>query len=285
MDINILRGSTKITSSQNTIIKQTAALKQKKAREEEKLFLIEGLRFVEEAFKSNADIEKIFVTKEFIEGPNNAGFMENISMAFKSNKGDEIRHKPEVYVVAENVFARMSDTETPQGIMAVVRMRNENADKVFAEKGGIFLILESIQDPGNMGTIIRTGDAAGVSGIFISKGCVDIYNPKVLRSTMGSIFHVPCIKCDDIISTISALKTSGIKVIAAHLKGEKSYFEVNMKDGAAIIIGNEANGISNSVAEAADMLVKIPMPGKAESLNASVAAALMVYEAVRQQLS
>ncbi len=305
---NIIKFKT-ITSSKNLVIKNTIALKQKKARDYEKLFLIEGLRFVAEAFKAEALIDRIFVTEDFLVGPNSEVInryisdmcqepdIKNLNTKNLNIKNPDIQdsdiqdldiqksgiQKPGIYVVTDDIFMRMSDTQTPQGIIAVVKMQETDAADVMRKHDGFFLILESIQDPGNMGTIIRTGDAAGVSGIFLSRGCVDLYNPKVLRATMGSIFRVPCIKCDDITSIIGKLKENGIKVIAAHLKGAESYFNVDMRSGIAIIIGNEANGISENVSEKADLLVKIPIPGKAESLNASIAAALMMYEAVRQR--
>lgn len=145
------------------------------------------------------------------------------------------------------------------------------------------VILDSIQDPGNMGTIIRTADAAGFRGIIISKGCVDPYNPKVLRTTMGSIFHIPLHLCDNLKKTLTEIKASNIRIYATHLKGSKNYYETDMTGNVAIIIGNEANGISNESQLMADELIRIPMPGKAESLNASVAAGLLMYESLRQR--
>lgn len=136
-----------------------------------------------------------------------------------------------------------------------------------------------------MGTIIRTADAAGFTGIIVSQGCVDVYNPKVLRSTMGSIFHIPLFFSDNLGETIQILKSKGTKIYAAHLKGTSNYFQLDMHNDTAIIIGNESKGISAEIAALADELVKIPMIGKAESLNASVAAALLMYESVRQRIN
>lgn len=145
----------------------------------------------------------------------------------------------------------------------------------------LYILLENIQDPGNMGTIIRTADAADADGVFLSKGCVDIYNPKAVRSTMGSIFHLPIFTDVDLKELVNKIN---VETVAAHLKGDKTPYDINMKKGIAIMIGNEGNGLSNELSEKADNLVKIPMPGKAESMNAGVAASIMIYEAVRQRM-
>jgi TrmH family RNA methyltransferase len=144
------------------------------------------------------------------------------------------------------------------------------------------VLLDSIQDPGNMGTIIRTADAAGFDGVIALNGCVDIYNPKVLRATMGSIFHIAIADHADMAETMSMIRKNGLKTFAAHLRGDKSIYEADMCAGGVILIGNEANGLSDELTLCADELVKIPMPGKAESLNASIASALFMYEMVRQ---
>ncbi len=260
-----------ITSNQNPVIKEVKSLKQKKAREEKCLFFIEGIRFVEEAIKEKANIGKIFISDRLEQAK---GGKEILSMAAAENYP--------VYSMQDKLFSELSDTENPQGILATVRYVHKKPEEVL-EKGNFFIILDALQDPGNMGTIIRTADAAGVSGIFISKGCVDVYNPKVLRSTMGSIFHIPIGFSENLKDTMAALKEKGIKIYAAHLQGQANYFEVTMSQGSAVIIGNEANGISDEIANQADALVKIPMPGRAESLNASVAASLLMYEVVRQR--
>lgn len=260
-----------ITSSQNTIVKELKSLKTKRTRDEKGLFFIEGIRFMEEALKENAEIDKIFISDKL--GDINGG-----SEILKRVNDESYT----IYSLPDKLFKEVSDTESPQGILATIRFRKMSTDEIQAD-GRFYIILDSLQDPGNMGTIIRTADAAGVSGIIISKGCVDIYNPKVLRSTMGSVFHIPLYHSEDLINPITKLKKSGFKIYAAHLMGSANYFEEDMRGQSAIIIGNEANGISDEIAEQADVLVKIPMPGRAESLNASVAASLLMYEVVRQQ--
>lgn len=258
-----------ITSSKNPIIKEVKALKNRKFREQKKLFFIEGIRFVEEALKEKADIVRIFLSQQFYE--NRQDFVR------------DILESCEIFVISDALFKEISDTDTPQGVLAVMGMKYYDINNI-KSNNNLFIVLDSIQDPGNMGTIIRTADAAGFTGVIASKGCVDIYNSKVLRSTMGSIFHIPLYQCENIIEGLNILKANRIKVYAAHLGGKSNYFDIDMKDNIAVIIGNEANGISDDVAACADELVKIPMPGRAESLNASVAASLLIYESVRQNI-
>jgi RNA methyltransferase, TrmH family len=262
-----------ITGSQNQIIKEVKSLKDKKHREEKGLFFIEGLRFAEEAIFENADIVRILISEKYIES--------KIDDALQS----EIQKRCiESFLIPDKLFREVSDTENPQGILAVIKMKRHSMGELFAENN-FLLILDSIKDPGNLGTMIRTADAAGVTGVIMSKGCVDLYNPKVLRSTMGSIFRVPVFYSSNLIETIKEIKSKNIQVLAAHLQGEINYFEAVLTGNISFIIGNEATGISDEVKMSADLLLKIPMPGRTESLNASVAAGLLMYEAVRQRLN
>lgn len=262
-----------IKSNQNPLIKEVKSLKQKKNRDEQKLFFIEGERFVEEAVKVKVKIDKIFISEDYF---------ANNSHRYFCDKLEKLGYQ--IILVTDKLFDEISDTENPQGILAVIKVMEANFDDIYSSPDSFIIILDSIQDPGNFGTIIRTADAAGATGIIYSKGCVDLYNPKVLRGTMGSIFHLPVIYCDSLTEAIIEIKEKGIKVYAAHLDAKVDYFNVSMQDKTAIIIGNEANGIKDEVAALADILIKIPMPGKSESLNASVAAGLMMYEVVRQRI-
>lgn len=260
-----------ITSLSNTAVKEAKLLKNRKYREEKQLYFIEGARFVEEAFEAGAQIEAIFVSEEFRHMDDN---LPNMLEKSSCNK----------YTVSEKIFREISDTETPQGILAIIKMQKRELS-VAQTGGGLFIILDSVRDPGNMGTIIRTADAAGFSGVIVCKGSVDVYNPKVLRSTMGSVFHIPVYTGLETVDVIRLLKADGISVYASHLKGEASIYNVDLSANAALVIGSEAEGISNETAGEADRLVRIPMPGNAESLNASVAAAVMIFESVRQRES
>ena len=188
-----------------------------------------------------------------------------------------------VEVVDDKVFKAVSDTETPQGILAVIRQKQWDWRAVSTSKSPMILFLESVQDPGNLGTILRTGEGAGIDGILMSRGCADLYQPKVVRATMGSIYRVPAAVVDDPEETIKSLRRKGIRVYAAHLAGTHSYYEKDYRSGCCFMIGNEANGLSNGLAGLATDYIRIPMKGQVESLNAGVAASLLMYEARRQR--
>lgn len=270
-----------ISSGNNPLVKEIKSLKLGKYRELKGLFFIEGIKIIEEALISGAEIQEIVISENVAEDGKVA---ELASTAHGRGYG--------VIAVPESLFKGISETKNPQGILAVVKMNIYSLKDIIGgnyltenkkRSTRHFIILDEIQDPGNMGTIIRTADAAGFQGIIASKGCVDLYNPKVLRSTMGSIFHIPIYISNDLTETLKEMKANNIKIYAAHLDGDKHYYEVDMTQSAAIIIGNEARGISRESEAMADVLVKIPMLGKAESLNASVAASLLMYEVIRQK--
>ncbi len=185
-------------------------------------------------------------------------------------------------IVSDEVFNRIAETVTPQGVIALVKIPvGEAGDVVKTAKS--LLLLEDLQDPGNLGTMIRTAEAAGIDAVILSRNSVDIYNPKVVRSTMGAVFRVPAFYTDDLIGLIGELNDNGFNTVATHLAAQKSYFEADYSGKTAILIGNEGNGLSDEATAAAREKVKIPMEGKVESLNASVAAALMMYELIRNK--
>lgn len=261
-----------ITSSQNPVFKEIKSLKNRKDRVEKGLYYVEGLRIVNEALKENVKISEVAVSEEFAADSLNAGILSKIEML-----------NVKTHLFSAKLFKEIADTETPQGIIAVIRIKNHELE-LELDRTGLYVILDSIRDPGNIGTIIRTADAAGFSGVILSIGCVDLYNPKVLRSTMGSVFHMPVYQSEDIIKVIKLLKSKGINLYVSHIEGIVSIFKADMSYGSAIVIGSEAEGVCEEVKILADLLVRIPMPGKAESLNASVAAGIMMYEAVKQRL-
>ena len=256
-----------ITSTANEKIKHVAALQQKaRLRREESLFVIEGGRLFWEAPVSL--IKEVYVTERFL---------ENIDAKMKE-KLTETGYE----TVSEQVFGKMSDTKAPQGILAVLTQQKYKREDLL---GGIplLLVLENIQDPGNLGTIMRTAEGAGVTGVILSRDCADIYQPKVVRSTMGSLFRVPFYQAEDILPEIKYLQDKSIKVYAAYLEGSECYDRMDYQKGSAFLIGNEGNGLTKETAFAADARIRIPMAGKLESLNAGVSAALLVYEAARQR--
>ena len=275
-----------ISSKDNKKIKYIRSLMEKGSiRKKDKAFVVEGIKLVDEALEYGKVLEVVCAESlydELISGDlsGNRLLAEN-----DKNITNYVKKGSSLLVVSDTVFKSLSETKTPQGILAVAEMPDYRLlDKRFLEQaytknGKIkLLVLEDTADPGNLGTIMRTAEAAGVTGVIMGKGTVDIFNPKVVRSTMGSIFRLPFTYAEDLKETIQKLKTQGISFYATHLKGEKSYKDIKYSDRSAIIVGNEARGLSDEVADLADTYVLIPMQGKVESLNAAVAAALMMYE-------
>ena len=250
-----------ITSVSNPQMKRIKELLNKsKQRRKEKCFVAEGIRMVAE---TPADrLERVYVSESFYRHPPELRGLD-LSKAL---------------IVDDQVFRQVSDTQTPQGIMAVVRQQESSLDVIMKQPDALLLFLENIQDPGNLGTMMRTAEGAGVTGIIMSRETTDIYNPKTIRSTMGSLYRVPFLYTGDLTQTIGQLQKTGIRVYAAHLKGTKSYREPDYTEGAAFLIGNEGNGLKEETAALADEYIRIPMQGKLESLNAAVAAALLMYE-------
>ncbi len=261
----------RLTAASNPVIKEARSLKNKKDRDDKGLYFIEGTRFVSEAFKENAGIRYIIFSETFLSGgdsPELTGAVEQRGITS--------------YEVPDNLFDSISDTQNPQGVLAVLELKRKLLrDTSIVE--GTLVLLDNIRDPGNMGTIIRTADAAGCAGVVASDGCADIYNPKVLRSTMGSIFHIPVCCGGGIAEMMQSVKQKGFQLCASHLEGSVSIYEADLSGNIALIIGSEAGGISAETVKNADLLVKIPMAGRAESLNASVAAGVMMFEAMRQR--
>ena len=259
-------------------LKEIEGLQKRKNREETGCFFLEGLRACKEAFASGAEIVQLVVTEDFCETDEWKQFRTNHSSANTSFA------ELDLLKVGKKNFARLSDTVTPQGIGAVVKMPKADIGAIdFTGKRFGIVIAENLQDPGNMGTIIRTADAAGFAAIICSKDTVDVCNPKVLRSTVGSMFRFPIIQTDFTGAQIAdMLKKQGCTVVAAHPRGGESLFEATFGKKYAVAIGNEANGLSDELLNACDKTITIPMPGGTESLNASVAAALMMYEVRRK---
>ena len=251
-----------ITSTSNPKIKQVALLRDKaRARREEGAYVVEGLRMFREI--PAGDVREVYVTQDFYNKN------ESLCSTYK-----------DLQVVSDKVFEKIADTVTPQGVVAVVSMKETSLEDVL--KGDFLLFLENIQDPGNLGTLFRTAEGAGVKGIIISKGSADIYNPKVIRSTMGSIFRMPYIYVEDISSVISK-EAPNMNIYAAALEGAKDYTTVSYTGRCGILIGNEGNGLKSETIKAAGKSVYIPMQGSVESLNASISGAILMYEAARQR--
>lgn len=257
-----------ITSKKNPLIKELQILqKKKKQRNKEKVFIVEGLRAVKE-IPYSWNVDKYIISQ---------GLTINLETIVKDKEAN-------IIYVSDSVFAAISDTKNPQGIMAVVSQGSFNMDKITSIEKGFFIVADGIQNPGNLGTLVRTAHAAGVDGIFLSKGCVDLYNSKTIRSTMGSIFHIPIFVDISIDKIIESLINSKANIYATALEESKLVHDYDYRQKTAIIIGNEANGISKDTKDLVSNFIKIPMPGGAESLNASIAAGICMYEVVRQRI-
>lgn len=256
-----------ITSKDNETIKHIKKLKEKKYREEYKEFIVEGIKMIEEAINENAKIKSIIICDDC----KNTCCIPN-ELMYEIAKFDCI-------YVSEKVFSYITDVINPQGILAIIQ-KPENTENAIDFEEDNFLILDNIQDPGNMGTILRTADSLNFKQIIVSKDTADIYNPKVVRSTMGAIFRVKVVVTNNLIKTIKEMKKHKIKVYATDLRTDKSIYDVDYKK-SAIVIGNEANGVSEEVLNEATTRIKIPMSGKTESLNAAVATSVILYEAYR----
>lgn len=254
-----------IESKDNSLFKETKKLKDRKNRLKEKKYIIEGFRLVQESFKAKCLIDYIVVSESGL---------EKLDEYLK-----EYLDQVKIYVMKNNLFSQLTSTEQPQGIIAVLNITDstDNLD------GEFYLLCDKVQDPGNLGTIIRTAHAAGVTGIILTKGTVDIYNDKTIRSTMGSIFYMPVIHDNDL-SFLKELKSKGFKLVATSLEESKDFFDEDLSGKIILSVGNEGNGISDEIFSLADKKVKIPMPGGAESLNVAVATSIILFEKVRQSL-
>lgn len=256
-----------IESRDNLLIKKVKKLKERKYRNQENKFLVEGFRFASEALESSYEVQYVFISDSQMKR------WESFDMESK------LQNMTKVYCVSDAVMKELCSTDTPQGVVCTVNVKKSIA----RYDNGFYILADQIQDPGNMGTIIRTAHAANALGVITTKGTVDIYNEKTLRATMGSIFYIPVIE-DFEFSTLNALSDNGFKIIVSSLEAESNIYDEDLTGRVILCIGNEGNGISDRVIEMADVKIKIPMPGGAESLNAGVAASIIMYETLRQNI-
>lgn len=261
-----------ITSNSNAKVKQIIQWRDKsKERRRDGVYLVEGIKMFEEA--PDDDVLEVYVSETAIKK----------LKAIHNTKISDKLEKHDFTTVKDDIFVRMSDTQTPQGIITVMRRMEYDPEQLLTAGNPLLVVLETLQDPGNLGTIIRTGEGAGVTGIIMNSQTVDIYNPKTIRATMGSIYRVPFAYVDDLGILMMRLKEKGIHTYAAHLEGMDYYDSVSFNEPTAFLIGNEGNGLSKELADSADKYLKIPMEGKVESLNAAIATSLLMYEAHRQR--
>lgn len=261
-----------ITSSRNPLIKEIKSLYRKRERMKNNSFIIEGIKIIEEALDYNYPIRHIIYTDQLLNVKDGMEFFQRI------------KDLENIIYVPNNIFKEISDTENPQGIMAIAKLQYNTMEQLKHRDKLSLLFLDGLQDPGNMGTIIRTADAFNIDGVIITPGSVDPYNPKVVRATMGSIFRVPLYYSTHGVTELSNIKSMGVNIYSTALEGSIPISEADFKESFVLIIGNESKGVGEELFSLSDMLIKIPMPGKAESLNAGVAASIIMYEVMKQRI-
>lgn len=263
----------KITSTSNAKVKRLVNLKKKrKARDGEKVFLVEGIRMFREI--PSEILREVYVSETF--------YRKERGLAGQLQAQDG-RKKAAVEILSDTVFEYVSDTKTPQGILCVAAQKEYGIEEVVKGETPHIIVLDHLQDPGNLGTIFRTAEGAGVTGIIMNQDSVDIYNPKTIRSTMGSVYRMPFCYMANLADAVRFLKEKGVRTYAAHLKGTCDYDKADYRSPCAFLIGNEGNGLTQEIAELADCYIKIPMKGHVESLNAAIAASVLMFEAARQR--
>ncbi len=259
-----------ITSKENEFVKHVKKLKDKKFRDSSNEYVIEGMKLVAEAIQEKAPIKQIILCDDC---EKNAAVPKELMYEIA---------KYECIYVTEKIFKYLSEVQNPQGILAIIEKNPQDIEIDFSQD--MIVALDDVQDPGNLGTILRTVDSIGLTQILVSKGTADAYNPKVVRSTMGAIFRVKIIECEDLKQKLKEIKKHKFKVVVSSLQTENTIYDINYHK-KVIVIGNEANGVKEEIQNEADEKVKIPMLGKTESLNASVATGIILYEYVRQKRS
>lgn len=291
-----------ITSATNARIKKVVQWQSKaKERKKDKVYLVEGLKMYEEA--PEKDILEVYLSENAaqkiwenditthtgdISNKHNHNYNNNVHNSEDNNEHTyhKLRQKLSrtgYEIVSTDIFRKMSDTQTPQGVLTVLKQPEYRLEELLCQPNPLFVVLENLQDPGNLGTIVRTGEGAGITGVIMSEQTVDIFNPKTIRATMGSIYRVPFIYVKNMSETLNKLHEHGVHTYAAHLKGSTYYDAFSFQEPTAFLIGNEGNGLKKETADMAEKYLKIPMEGNVESLNAAIATSLLMYEAHRQR--
>ncbi len=261
----------KISSRDNRILKTAASLKEKKYRDQMGLYLVEGPNFIKDAWLQGGRLRFIFIRA----GALSAEIRSIAEQAENSGSA--------VYELTGACFEKLTDSVNSQGIIVAAEKPVWTEDDIFVRPGGNILVMDRVQDPGNMGTMLRTAEAMGFAGAILMKGCADVYAPKAVRACAGSLYRLPLLSCEAPEEALSMLKKHGKTCYAALMDGETSCMDADLAENAAIIVGNEGNGVCSDFAENAEGL-KIPMEGQIESLNAAFAAGILMYESMRQRI-
>ena len=254
-----------ISSPQNPKVKRLMALQQKSsARREDSLFVVEGLREVERCIEAGYELDSLFCCPSLMQG----------SLA--------VRDEASTFEVSPEVYARIAYRGTTEGVIAIVRMRHLTLESLRLPKDPLLVVLESVEKPGNLGAVLRTADAARVDAVIVCDPLTDLYNPNLIRSSLGAFFTVPCVACSSA-ECIDFLRQRGVQILSAQLQDSSLYYDTDMRRATAIVMGTESTGLSPQWRQVADAHIRIPMLGRVDSLNVSVSAAILVFEAVRQR--
>ena len=258
-----------IMSPQNTRVKEWAGLQEKKHRDKSNKYIVEGVHLVQEALMAEADVECLAYDLD-------KGVPAELKGLLQSVQGME------VIGVTSAIISKCSSTNTPQPVFAIVRKEQHGVEAILSKTDSLVIVLDGVQDPGNVGTIIRSADAAGADGVILGRGCADLYNPKTIRSTMGSMFHLPVVE-GDLSDILPQAADRGAFLVSTSLQGEESCYQHDFHGSQWLLIGSEGKGISAETAQLVDKSIIIPMAGRAESLNAAMAATILLFEAMRQR--
>ncbi|MGI6113527.1 MAG: TrmH family RNA methyltransferase [Mahellales bacterium] len=261
-----------ITSRNNQLIKTLRGVRQKKERDRLNLFMAEGIKSIEDAMASDFRIQYILYSDSLPQG-----FIERLQAFCTAKLTRLIRTRDEV-------LKSISDTVSPQGVIGFIEKPEYSMDDIITGDTACFILADSIQDPGNIGTLIRTADAAGLQAVILSAGCADPFNPKVIRSTMGSIFHIPVLYEQDLVGVIDTLRGAGYQIVSTKVEQDNYIWGFKFGRRCALVFGNEGSGIADEISSRCTHSISIPMVGRAQSLNVSVAAGIVVYEFVRQRM-
>ncbi|MBM7625008.1 TrmH family RNA methyltransferase [Sporohalobacter salinus] len=260
-----------ISSLKNSKIKFLRSLYRKKYRRRNNKFILEGTRIIIDALESKVDIDQVFYSAEFLSRQEDKELLV------------QLREVTEVIEITDSLLNEIADTTTPQGIIAIANQPQFELEDFLAGDNNLFLIIDQIQDPGNLGTILRTADGAGVDGVFLMKGTVDVYNLKTIRATMGSLFRVPVFELDSPNDLTEILQIQDLQIVVADIEAESYYYELDYNQPTALVIGNEGAGAQTETLKLADKKVKIPLSQGIDSLNAAIASGVIMYEVVRQR--
>lgn len=261
-----------ITSKDNSVVKQLHSLSEPKYRKKEKIFLIEGIKMVEEALRDDLGVRKVIAAPSFVQH-HGKGVLK-----LAESKGID------VVWISERLMVALSESKTPQPAMGVVAMKQYSEEGLFARNMGIIVVAHQLQDPGNLGTIIRTAEAVGASGIAITSNTVDPFNAKAVRASMGSVLRLPIVHTGEVTTFITTCKQKGFQTAATVLTGEKKHFDVDLTKPTAVFFGQEGAGLPEEIMAAIDVRMRIPMAETIDSLNVATAAAVVLYEAMRQRI-